>query len=92
MSHLSRRYTEHYYVEEKGKLVKKDVIHLNSPKYIKMMQMNGVPVTPMEQPNGVFPCQHEERGFVSRRGKKSNHTHARWKRRNKAKIKARKAK
>ena len=91
MSHLSRRYTEHYYVEENGQLVKKDVLHLNSPKYIRLMQDKGMPVSPMEMPNGVFPCKHEERGFVGS-GKKSNHTHARYKRKNKARIRARKAK
>ena len=36
MSHLSRRYTDYYYVEgKKGELVKKDVLHLNSPRYIR---------------------------------------------------------
>ena len=92
MSHLSRRYTEHYYVEgANGKLEKKDVLHLNSPKYIAMQQARGISVQPYyERPNAVFPCQHEERGFVSPKGKKSNHTHARWKRRNKARIRARK--
>ena len=93
MSHLSRRYTEHYYVEgKKGKLEKKDVLHLNSPKYIAMQQARGIPLQPYEMPNAVFPCQHEERGFVSPNGKKSNRTHARMKRRNKGRIRARKAK
>ena len=93
MSHLSRRYTEHYYVEgAKGELVKKEVLHLNSPKYIRMQQDRGIAAQPYEMPNAVFPCQHEERGFLSQKGKKSNHTHARWKRRNKARIRARKAK
>jgi len=93
MSHLSRRYTEHYYVEgAKGKLEKKDVLHLNSPKYIAMQQARGIAAHPYEMPNAVFPCQHEERGFVSSKGKKSNRTHARYKRRNKARIRARKTK
>jgi hypothetical protein len=93
MSHLSRRYTEHYYVEgAKGKLEKKDVLHLNSPKYIAMQQAQGIAAQPYEMPNAVFPCQHEERGFVSVKGKKNNRTHARWKRRNKARIRARKTK
>ena len=91
MSHLSRRYTEHYYVDGgKGKLEKKDVLHLNSPKYIRMQQERGIAAPPLEMPNAVFPCEHEERGFVSRKGKKSNRTHARYKRRNKARIRARK--
>ena len=91
MSHLSRRYTEHYYVEgAKGKLEKKDVF--NSPKYIRLQQERGINAQPYEFPTAVFPCQHEERGFVSQNGKKSNRTHARWKRRNKARIRARKAK
>ena len=89
MSHLSRRYTEHYYVEGgKGKLEKKDVLHLNSQKYIARQQVQGIVVQPYEMPYAVFPCQHEERGFVS--PKKSNRTHARYKRRNKARIRARK--
>jgi len=93
MSHLSRRYTEHYYVEgAKGKLEKKDVLHLNSPKYIRMQQGRVLAAQPYEMPNAVFPCQHEERGFVSAKGKKINRTHARWKRRNKARIRARKTK
>lgn len=91
MSHLSRRYTEHYYVEGKnGKLEKKDVLHLNSPKYIRMLKKRGIAAQPYENPNAVFPCQHEERGFLSKKGKKSNRTHARWKRKNKARIRARK--
>ena len=93
MSHLSRRYTEHYYVEgAKGKLVKKDVLHLNSPKYIANLQAQGIVAQPYEIPNAVFPCQHEERGFVSPKGKKNNRTHARYKRRNKSRIRARKVK
>ena len=93
MSHLSRRYTEHYYVKgAKGRLEKKDVLHLNSPKNIRLQQVRGIAAQPYEMPNAVFPCQHEERGFVSAKGKKINHTHARWKRRNKARIRARKAK
>ena len=93
MSHLSRRYTEHYYVEgAKGKLEKKDVLHLNSLKYIRQQQFRGIAAQPHEMPNAVFPCQHEERGFVSQKGKKINRTHARMKRRNKARIKARNAK
>ena len=91
MSHLSRRYTEHYYVDGgKGKLEKKDVLHLNSPKYIESQQARGIAVQPLEMPNAVFPCQHEDRGFVSAKGKKSNRTHTRYTRRNKARIRARK--
>lgn len=91
MSHLSRRYTEHYYVEgAKGKLVKMDVLHTNPPKYLRALQNRSIAAPPFVLPNAVFPCQHEERGFVS--AKKSNHTHARYKRRNKARIRARKAK
>lgn len=56
------------------------------------MQARGITPPPYERPNPVFPCEHEERGFLSAKGKKSNHTHARYKRRNKARIKARKAK
>jgi hypothetical protein len=93
MSHLSRRYTEHFYVEgKKGKLEKKNVLHLNSPKYIRLQQARGIAAQPYEMPNAVFPCQHEERGFVSPKGKKSNRTHRCWKRKNKARIRARKSK
>lgn len=91
MSHLSRRYTEHYYVEgKKGELVKKDVLHLNSPRYIRMQKARGIPAYPYEHPNAVFPCEHEQRGFLSKKGKKSNRTHARMKRKYKARAKARK--
>ena len=93
MSHLSRRYTEHYYLEgAKGKLVKMDVLHTNSPKYLRALQNRGIAAPPFVLPNAVFPCQHEERGFVSPKGNKKNHTHARYKRRNKARIRARKVK
>ena len=90
MSHLSRRYTEHYYVEGKnGKLKKRDVLHVNSPKYIRALQARGVPIPPMVMPNAVFPCQHEQRDFLPKKGKKHNRTHARMKRKRKARIKAR---
>lgn len=89
MSHLSRRYTEHYYVKEGKELVKKAVLHTNSPYYIKHLQARGIAASPTQMANGIFPCQHEDRGFVSK--KKSNRTHARYKRRNKARIRARKA-
>lgn len=90
MSHLSRRYTEHYYVEENGKLVKKDVVHVNSPRYIRNLALRGITAPVAQSPNAVFPCQHEERGFVSAKGKHTNKTHARWKRKNKARVRARK--
>lgn len=92
MSHLSRRYTEHYYVEgKKGKLEKRDVLHTNSPRYLAMLRNKGVFVPPVINGNGVFPCQHEDRDFLPKKPKRSNHTHARNKRKFKARNKARKA-
>lgn len=99
MSHLSRRYTDFYYVEvekknffgRKKKELKKVYYIRQSEKVLEAQEKAlGISI-PRQFPNAVFPCQHEERGFVGS-GKKSNHTHARYKRRNKARIKARKAK
>lgn len=45
----------------------------------------------LQNPNAVFPCKHEKRDFLPMRGKKHNRTHARMKRKNKARIRARKA-
>lgn len=90
MSHLSRRYTEHYYVVGKnGNLEKRDVLHTNSPKYIRTLQERGIAVPPITMPNAIFPCKHEKRDFLSKKGKKHNHTHARMKRKHKARMKAR---
>lgn len=98
MSHLSRRYTDYYYVEvekknffgKKKKQLKK-VYYIRQSEKVMEAQEKALGVSiPRQWPNAIFPCQHEERGFVS--AKKSNHTHARYKRRNKARIRARKAK
>lgn len=88
MSHLSRRYTDYFYVE-RGKGRKR---HLQKVPYMKQSEFQKMyPMVALPGPNGVFPCEHEQRDFLSKKGKKSNHTHARYKRRNKARIKARKA-
>lgn len=39
--------------------------------------------------NAVFPCKHEQRDFLSKKGKKHNRTHACMKRKRKARLKAR---
>lgn len=90
MSHLSRRYTEFYYAVEEGKekFVKKQILHVNSPKYIRNLAPQGITVPMAQAPNANFPCKHEKRDFMSK--KRQNHTHARMKRRNKARIRARK--
>lgn len=98
MSHLSRRYTDYYYVEVekknffgKKKKVLKKVFYIRQSEKVLEAQEKALGISiPRQFPNAVFPCQHEERGFVSKKGKKSNHTHARYKRRNKARIRARK--
>ena len=88
MSHLQRRYTDYFYVQrgkgEKARLQK--VQYMKRADFIKAN-----PGVPLPGEDGVFPCQHEERGFVSKKGKKRNHTHRAWKRRNKGRIKARNA-
>lgn len=98
MSHLSRRYTDYFYREvevknwlgkKKKQLKKIQYLHL-SEKALQGIEKNLGYSLIRSYPNAVFPCQHEERGFVSQKGKKSNHTHARYKRRNKARIRARK--
>lgn len=98
MSHLSRRYTNYFYREvevknifgKKRKQLKKiQYLHLSEKALQDIEKSLGYSLI-RSYPNAVFPCQHEERGFVSKKGKKSNHTHARYKRRNKARIRARK--
>lgn len=98
MSHLSRRYTDYFYREvevknifgKKRKQLKKiQYLHL-SEKALQDIEKNLGYSLIRSYPYAVFPCQHEERGFLSQKGKKSNHTHARYKRRNKARIRARK--
>ena len=87
MSHLQRRYTDYFYREEykggKRKLIK--VPYMKREKFMKMYPMAVLP-----GPNAVFPCKHEQRDFLSKKGKKHNHTHARMKRKHKARMKARK--
>lgn len=87
MSHLSRRYLDYFYRAE-GKGRKEKLVKVSYMKRSAFMEQN--PMLAVQGPNAVFPCEHEERGFVSQKGKKSNHTHARYKRRNKARIRARK--
>lgn len=87
MSHLSRRYTDYFYREE-GKGDKKKLIKVPYMTREEFMRMYPMAVLP--SPNGAFPCQHEERGFLPKKGKKRNRTHARYKRKNKARIRARK--
>lgn len=98
MSHLSRRYTDYFYREvevknwlgkKKKQLKKVQYLHLSEKALQDIEKSMGCSIL-RSYPNAVFPCQHEERGFVSKKGKKSNHTHARYKRRNKARIRARK--
>lgn len=87
MSHLQRHYTDYFYREEgkngKKKLIK--VSHLTREEIMRAGLMTALP-----GPNAVFPCEHEQRGFLSKKGKKSNRTHARLKRKYKARAKARK--
>ena len=84
MSHLQRRYTDYFY-REKGKKGQK--------RLIKVPYLTREEMAPMvlPRPNAVFPCKHEKRDFLSKKGKKHNRTHARMKRNRKARIKARRA-
>ena len=87
MSHLRRRYLDYFYKEGgKGRRVR--LVKVNYVKLADFIAAN--PMVAIPGANGVFPCEHESRGFLSSNGKKSNRTHARYKRRNKARIKARK--
>ena len=86
MSHLQRRYTDYFYREE-GKGNKKKLIKVPYMKRTDFMAMYPMAVLPC--PNAVFPCKHEQRDFLSKKGKKHNHTHARMKRKHKARMKAR---
>lgn len=87
MSHLQRRYTDYFYREE-GKGDKKKLIKVPYMTREEFMRMYPMAVLPC--PDAVFPCKHEKRDFLSKKGKKSNRTHARLKRKYKARAKARK--
>lgn len=88
MSHLRRRYLDYFY-RDGGKGKKRELVKVQYIKRSESIAANHM--IPVESANAVFPCEHEERGFLSRKGRKTNRTHARYKRRNKARIKARKA-
>lgn len=88
MSHLSRRYLDYFY-RKSGKGKKNGLVKVPYMKRSEFIESN--PMIPIQGANAVFPCEHEERGFLSKKGRKTNRTHARCKRRNKARIKARKA-
>lgn len=87
MSHLQRRYLDYFYVEQ-GKGTKKKLVKVPYMKRNKFMAK--FPMAVLSGPNAVFPCEHEKRDFLSKKGKKHNHTHARMKRKHKARMKARK--
>ena len=87
MSHLQRRYTDYFYREE-GKGDKKELIKVPYTTREEFMRMYPMAVLP--GPYAVFQCKHETRDFLSKKGKKHNHTHARLKRKYKARTKARK--
>lgn len=84
MSHLSRRYTNFFYVEDGRKL--KRVFYLKRGEFLSRFPLSNLP-----GPNGIFPCDHEKRDFLSKKGKKHNTTHARMKRKHKARTKTRRA-
>lgn len=97
MSHLQRRYTDYFYVEvEKKGLFGRKTRKLKKVYYLRQSEkilaarekQLGISI-PRLIPNAVFPCQHEERGFLPKKGKKHNMTRTRMKRKNKARIKAR---
>ena len=87
MSHLQKRYTDYFYREE-GKGGQKKLIKF--PYMTRERFMGIYPKAVLPGPNAVFPCKHEQRDFLSKKGKKHNHTHARMKRKHKARMKARK--
>lgn len=88
MSHLQRRYLDYFYVEQ-GKGTKKKLVKV---PYMKRKEfMDKFPMATLPAPNAVFPCEHEQRDFLPKKGKKHNRTHARMKRKRKARIKAKRA-
>ena len=100
MSHLHRRYTDYFYVEvekkglfgRKTRELKKMYYLRQSEKILAAEEKRLCISIPRIIPNAVFPCQHEERLFLPMNGKKHNTTRSRMKRKNKARIKARKSK
>lgn len=101
MSHLSRRYTDYFYVEveKKGlfgrktgeKVLKKvHYLHLSEKALQAQEKALGISI-PRLRPSGVFMCQREQRGFLPKSGSRKNRTARRMKRKNKARIRARKS-
>ena len=88
MSQLQRRYLNYFYRVEKKpdgeKLIKTS--YMKSEEFQKMY-----PGVVLPGPQGKFMCKHEERDFISSKGKKKNHTKTRMKRKRKARIRARRA-
>lgn len=90
MTQLRKQYLTYYYTKDsKGKYVKHD--YLNRRAF--NLQRACTPSLAMQywpySPNGEFPVRHhDERGFLPKKGKRRNMTHARLKRRSKARRKA----
>lgn len=89
MSHLQRRYLDYFYVEQ-GKGADKHLVKVPYMTRREFMDKHPMVVLPTTSP--VFPCQHEERGFLPKKGKKKNMLHASKKAKLKARRKAKYAK
>lgn len=86
MSQLQRRYTDYYYVYS-GNGRRRELIKVQYLTRNEFLEKN--PMAVLAGPNPIFPCRHEERDFLPKNGKKRNHTHARMKRRRKARNRSR---
>lgn len=85
MSHLQRRYLDYFYVEQGTGKDK----HLVKVPWMKRKEfMMKYPMVVLPTTSAVFPCQHEERGFLPLKGKKRNLLHASKKSKLRAKRKA----
>ena len=95
MTQLRKQYLTYYYAkeEQKGafgkvkiKEVKRDFKNRMALMLAKANDPSLATVIWPYAPNGEFPLiRHDERGFLPRKGKKRNMTHARQKRRNRHK-------
>lgn len=86
MTQLRKNHLDYYYTkDDKGKEVQRSFLNKRAAV---TAQRSGVAVNVWPYaPNGEFPLlRHDRRGFLPKKGKKRNTTHARLKRRNKARL------
>lgn len=96
MTQLRKQHLTYYYAREeqkgafggvKTKEVKRDFVNRKAFMLMKASDPSMATLFWPYAPNGCFPViRHDVRGFLPRKGKKRNMTHARQKRRNRRKA------